>query len=412
MRLRTRLVAGFLAAHLALSLLLAAGAWWWLDRERRHAAAASAEAVGQVLARGGFSATPEVLARMRTLTGYDFRLLDPGEVAGPDTVSVQAQGRTIAIAYRTEAYRQAEADLWWAVLAWTAAGTAAFAAVAVWQARRLARPVEDLAEAARRLGAGAWEAPVPSVGEGEVAVLAREVEALRRRLVELIAAGRTAERLATLGGFTATIAHEVRNPLSAVRLTVQAFAVRLGDDPGLRLVQEELERLDLIVDELLAFSRGFPVRPAPGDVAEEARQVVRLLARQAAHLGVSLTVEGVSSSPCLVDRQRLRQLLLNLVLNALQAASQGEAEVPAVRMVLAVDGLQVIDNGPGVPVERVDRLFQAFASDRPEGTGLGLHLAAAIANAHGAHLTYAPAMGGGACFTLAGLRPAADLRPL
>ena len=403
MRLRSRLVVGFVAAHLGLSAVLGGGAWWWLDRERRAAAAASAEAVGQVLARGGFSPTPAVLERMRTLTGYDFRLLAEGEDPGPGTVSVVAGGRTVAIAYRTPAYRQAERDLVLAVLGWTALATAAFAAVATWQARRLARPVEELAEAARRLGAGAWDAPVAPTGEGEVAALAAEVEALRRRLVDLLAASRQAERLATLGGFTATIAHEVRNPLSAVRLTIQALGSRLGDDPGLRLVQEELERLDLIVDELLAFSRGFTVRPAPGDLAEEAAQVVRLLTRQAAHLGVALTVTGGPVPPLAFDRQRLRQLLLNLVLNALQAAGQGEAADPRVVIHLTDDGLRVEDNGPGVPEDRRERLFQAFASDRPDGTGLGLHLAAAIATAHGARLTYAPATGGGACFVLAGL---------
>ncbi len=405
MRLRNRLVAGFVIAHLGLSMVLAAGSWTWLDRQRREAASESARAVGQVLAKGGFSPTPEVLERMRTLTGYDFRLLEAGEATGSDTVRVQVGGRTIAIVYRTAAYEQAERELWWAVLAWSAAGSGAFAAVAAWHARRLTRPVEDLAEAARRLGLGAWGSPVVVAGEGEVALLAQAIEALRRRLVDLLAEGRRAERLATLGGFTATIAHEVRNPLSAIRLTIQGLAVRQPGEPGLQLVEEEVERLDLIVDELLAFSRGMAVEAVACDLAVPAGAVIRLLARQADHLGVDLRLEDGAGHRVLADDRRLRQVLLNLVLNALQAAARGEASAPAVVVRVVEGGLEVEDNGPGVPEPQRERLFQPFASDRPDGTGLGLHLARTIAEAHGATLTV-DSRPGHTVFRLAGLSPA------
>lgn len=393
---------GFVTAHLALSAGLAAGAWWWLDRERREAAVASAEAVGRVLARGGFSPTPDVLERMRALTGYDFRLVEPDAPVDPGTVRVTAVGTTIAIAYRTPAYLASERTLWWAVLGWATAGTVAFAALARWQAGRLARPVEDLAAEARRLGTGAWDDPVPAVGSGEVRDLAAEVEALRRRLVDLLEASRRADRLTVLGGFAATIAHEVRNPLSAVRLTVRGLARHGVDGATLDLLEGEIERLDLIVDEVLAYGRGLTITPGPTDLAVEAATVVRLLIRQADHLGVELTVAGPATAVVQADARRVRQVAVNLVVNALQAAARGTSADPTVVVRVLPDGLEVEDDGPGIPEDLAPFLFQPFRSGRADGTGLGLHLAHAIATAHGVSLTWRRAANR-TCFRFGGL---------
>jgi signal transduction histidine kinase len=102
------------------------------------------------------------------------------------------------------------------------------------------------------------------------------------------------------------------------------------------------------------------------------------------------------------DPARMRQLAMNLLLNAIQAQHGGGA----VRIIVAPDGFAVEDEGPGVAPERVPQLFEAFASGRPEGTGLGLHLARAIAEAHGATLRYEPRQPRGARFVLGGLAPA------
>ena len=269
--------------------------------------------------------------------------------------ALSLDGGQVRADWRTAGYQADRRTLALAVATWSVGGAALFAALAWWLAGRIARPVEGLA---------------------------------------------------TLGAFATTIAHEVRNPLSAVRLTLQGVATRLPHEPGLRLVVDEVERLDLIVDELLAYGRGLSIRPAPVDLRPVVDDVVRLLSRQAAHLGVTLLVAD-GEGRVTADAQRLRQVLLNLVLNALQAAAQGEAGTPHVTIQVLADGFTVEDNGPGLPHDLRDRLFQPFVSGRHDGTGLGLHLAQAIAEAHGARLTADDRQGGGACFRLRGLTPAA-----
>ncbi len=383
MRLRSRLTLALVAAHLLLTALVAVLAWSWVDDALRVQAEDSARAVGRVLARGGFSTDERVLSRMRELSGHDFHLVDHDVQAKPGAVIVVEDSVAVEVDYRTPRFLAARRAVLLATLAVAVLGTLAFAAVAWLLARRFARPIEQLSSAARNLGDD-LDAAVPQVGVGEVAQLAGELEAMRGRLLAAVASVRRGERLATLGTFAATVAHEVRNPLTAVSLTVQAMRREQPAEADLARIAEELERLDLIVDEVLSFARGMACVPAEADLRTIADDVVRLLARQAEHAGVGLAADGAGRAQ--VDARRLRQLLLNLTLNAIQACGGGRGSHVVIRV---RDGaIAVEDDGPGVPAAILPRLFEPFASDRPEGTGLGLHLAKAVADAHGARLTH------------------------
>lgn len=388
MRLRSRLAVALVAAHLLLIAVVAVLAWRWVDRDLRAQAEDSARSVGRVLARGGFSTDERVLSRMRELSGHDFLLLE-GAVPARDGYVVVSEGPvSVEVAYRTQRYAAARRTLLLTTLAVAVLGSAGFAVVAWWLARRFARPIEELSRAARGLGGDLSQA-VPAVGVGEVAGLARELEAMRARLVAAAEAARQAERLATLGTFAATVAHEVRNPLTAVGLHVQMLRREAPDDPDLQRIGEEIERLDLVVDEVLSFARGMRCEPAGCDLRVVADDVVRLLRRQAEHAGVELAAHG--GGAVRADPRRLRQCLLNLALNAIQACGGGRGA--AVRIVAAERSLAVEDDGPGVPPEVEPHLFAPFATGREQGTGLGLHLARAIADAHGARLSYRRAGG-------------------
>ena len=391
MRLRLRLVAGFVTVHVLLSAGAGVVAWQWQDHVQRAQAEQSARSVGTVIAGGGFSLSPRVIERMRTLTGYEFRVLTSPEPIRAGTVQVGEGDFTVEIDYRTEAWRAASQSVLWATIWWSFGGSAAFALVAIYVAGQFARPVEQLAASARTIGAGTWDQAVPNVGSGEVSELARELDGMRQRLTALDHAHRHAERLATLGTFTATIAHEVRNPLSAVRLTVQLLAKKHPGDQGLTLITEEIERLDLIVDELLSFSRGLTVRPESCDLWKLSNEIIRLLQRQADHAGVELKAVNITTTigygRVQADPLRIRQLLLNLLLNAIQSAQHAEVN-PLVQIDVFDRGIRISDNGPGVPPEIEAHLFEAFRTGRSDGTGLGLHLARAIAEAHHATLRY------------------------
>jgi signal transduction histidine kinase len=414
MRTRARLLLSFVGVHLVLSVAMGLVAWHWLDSSMRAQAQDSARSLGRVIAQGGFPLTPEVMAKMRDLTGYRFSVLPQRTSVQPGTVQVEVEGKVVEVDYQTVNYLRASTAVVIGTLVVTIAGACGFGVLALWLSGQFANPLERLARAARVIGSGDFDASVQGVGSGEILELAQELESMRQRLHDLDRQNRQAERLAAIGTFTATIAHEVRNPLSAVRLTVQMLAMRKagdGSEASIALIMEELERLDLIVDELLAFSKGMSVQPVDCDLRSVAESVIRLLRRQAEHAGVQLSIIG--NARVHADPARLRQLLMNLLLNAIQAqhasdaagAGDTQAVAAAARVIIAPDGFSVSDDGPGVDPALLPHLFEPFASNRPHGAGLGLHLARAIADAHGGLLSYR-SQPRGACFVLSGLPPA------
>jgi len=405
MRTRTRLLLGFVIVNLLLSVVMGLVAWTWLDQSMRAQAEESARSVGRVLAQGGFPLTDEVMAKMRELTGYQFRILPKKEFVRPGTVQVAEAGKVVEVDYQTAAYLKTSHAVLVGSMVMIVIGSLLFWIVARWLALQVARPIEQLAGSARIIGSGDWEQAVAQVGSGELKQLAMELEHMRCRLRDMDRQHRQDERLTTLGTFTATIAHEVRNPLSAVRLTVQMLARRLvpnGQDPAAQIIIEELDRLDLIIDELLAFSKGMSVTTSVCALRQVVDDTVRLFKRQAEHAGVELTVSGEAS--VIADPARVRQLLMNVLLNAIQAV-HGQEIGGQVNIAITNDGFAISDNGPGIHAHILPTLFEPFITGKPAGTGLGLHLARAIAEAHGAKLAVDTTVTKGACFVLSGLRP-------
>jgi signal transduction histidine kinase len=398
LRQRTRLTLQLVALSTGLCLFIGLVGWSWVEWRLRDQAEESARAIAGVLAQGGFALNETVRLRMQALTGYRFEV-DPLGPDQPGSINVSADGRRVRVHYQTEAFQRARQELAVAVSSAVVLGAMAAMAMAWFISRRQAWPFEQLAAAAHRLGAGDWDRPIPlQQANRELLVLSREMEQMRQRLAQLRDAARRDERLSTLGTFTATIAHEVRNPISAVQLGLQLLARQYDGDETIAVIGAELERLELSVEELLAFSCGFDVHPEPCELHSLGQDVCRLLARQAEHAGVALQVEGAALVQA--DPRRLRQLLLNLVLNGIQAQSEGGRVAIRVQS----DGVQIQDHGPGVPSLLRARVFDAFISDRPGGTGLGLHLAEQIARAHDAELLLVPSQQG-AVFELRGLPP-------
>ena len=398
-RSHAQIFSAFLCVHLVLSVTAGYMLWLLMDGKLRSQASDSAHAVARLLTEGGFTANQDVLTRMQELTGYKFTLMQESDTPSADLISVpigDGSGRTVFIDYRSQGYQEHLSVIYWSTLALLFGGLLIFIPVAWLLARRFARPLEILSSSAAQIGLGHWNQPIETSGSEEVQHLSRSLEKMRQQLIELDSDNRQAERLATLGTFTATIAHEVRNPLAAVKIIMQLLA---KDYPDARFghIQDELERLDLMVDELLGYSAGMQVHLQACLLEPLVRDVLRLLQRQADHADVQIDVRGASS--VMADERRLRQLLLNLLLNAIQAQHGGGK----VLIDIQADGFVVIDEGPGVPPELINDLFTAFSSRREHGTGLGLHLAKHIAEAHDALLHYERDERG-TCFILSGLK--------
>lgn len=238
----------------------------------------------------------------------------------------------------------------------------------------------------------------------------------RGRILEAQAA--RAQRLAELGSVAAGLAHEIRNPLNSLNLNFQLLEEELSERgvalPRARLLaltRSEIARLDRLVGDFLAYARPAPLEAGEVDPGALLADVRELLAAELAAEQVEVAVEVVpGTGPLSADREKLRQLLLNLVRNAVQAM---EGAPPPRRLRLSasqVPGesrLEVEDSGPGVPEEDRERIFELFYSGRKGGTGLGLAIAQRIAEAHGGQIEVGAGRAGGARFAVRLPRPGA-----
>jgi signal transduction histidine kinase len=273
---------------------------------------------------------------------------------------------------------------------------------------RLSVRVQD---AAQRLDRDVGSVSV--VADGDLTSLDRQLQHVVRKVEE--AAERLqrhqrellrAEQLAAVGQLAAGVAHEVRNPLTGIKMLVEV-ALRAKDPrplerEDLEVIRREVARLEQTVQGFLDFAR----LPAPhrsrGDVRDDvagARDLVRVRA-QGQGVTVNVTVPEVPAEAC-VDHGQVRTVLVNLLLNALDATpGGGRVDVDLEPTPGGGLRLSVADTGSGIPEQVAQRLFTPFATTKPTGTGLGLSLSRRIAEEHGGTLTAANRPGGGAEFVL------------
>jgi two-component system sporulation sensor kinase B len=194
------------------------------------------------------------------------------------------------------------------------------------------------------------------------------------------------------------VAHEVKNPLAAARGLVQLVERRLTDERDkqrLAVVVSEVDRALGVLQDYLSFAR--PLTDLTLDAVELSSllaDVALVLEARAADKGVELSA-SLEKLEIFADRQRVRDAVLNLALNAVAALPHGgRLELRATRVPSGAK-LSVIDNGPGMSDEQLSRLGQPFASDTEGGTGLGVMLAQSVARQHGGSLRFESARGAG-----------------
>ncbi|MEO7659716.1 MAG: ATP-binding protein [Pyrinomonadaceae bacterium] len=204
-----------------------------------------------------------------------------------------------------------------------------------------------------------------------------------------------AEKLASLGELSAGIVHEVRNPLASIKGAIEILEDELGTESPRRefasLAKTEIERLDRLVGEFLRFAR--PAEPSriPTDLNSIVESVSALIENQAASRKAKIVHElDRDLAQVFVDAEQIRQVILNLAINGLQAMDNDSSAAKTLTFrTYSREGscfLEVVDSGPGIPSENLSKIFDPFYTTKEKGIGLGLSIAHKIATQHGGTL--------------------------
>ena len=224
------------------------------------------------------------------------------------------------------------------------------------------------------------------------------------QIIEIEDQLRRADRLSALGELSAGMAHEIRNPLGSIKGTAEILRDGVAaDDPKLEFAEiliREVDRLNQVLEDFLRFAKPRPVETGHFSLGEVVNDVLDLTRQQALRSQIEVQVELDEERELPGRGEQIKQALLNLVLNAIQAMpSGGILKVSSTNFEHKIH-IQVSDNGPGIAAENRERIFNPFVTTRDSGTGLGLAITQRIVQGHGGHIVLSSTLGQGASFTI------------
>ena len=399
-----------------------------------------------VLATGGIPYTPEVLRRLASVQQSDFVLIDhAGRVAvttsgkvgdaiaaslaerlpllGTETRRIETPVQSIAVYQPIDASEEprysalvavaplgdaaaaARSAARWLGLAMLAA-TAVLGAIVLALVRNITRPLAQLSAFADRIAAGEREHRLELPRADEIGALGESLNTMMLRLGGYESRLASRSRMSALGEMSARLAHEIRNPLTGLKLHLQLLAERVDRRESGRVERllTEVQRLELLVSSTLMLGGEQPLDFALTRIRPLIAEVIDLMGPSLAHLGIRVDSRCDDAVQARLDRGRVRQALLNLIVNAADAMPQGgalrisaEQDAAASRALIFVE-----DSGPGLSEDVRARLGDSSVSTKPFGLGLGMTVCREVAAAHGGELRIErSAELGGACFVLA-----------
>ena len=279
-------------------------------------------------------------------------------------------------------------------------------AVGYWLARNLIRPLRAFAATLPQIGSAAEPILPEAQRNDELGHVARTFLATRKQLREERAKRLQSERLATLGRMAASLAHEVRNPVAAIRMhaeLVEADGMEkcLETRESLAHIKRESDKIENLVQQWSFFARPEPPRTKTADLRELVRQVTSLLVPAANRARLQLDVV-LPSTPILADfdATRLNQALTNVLQNAIHASPEGGTISIRAETNDGASQIVITDSGPGFSPAALRKFSEPFFSEKEGGMGLGLTVATDLASAHGGTLHVENLTLGGARVTL------------
>lgn len=257
------------------------------------------------------------------------------------------------------------------------------------------------------MGSFAWGLLAGWLSSSVVMVIA--AAAAYRRIARLLQRTRQAERLAELGTLTGGLAHEIKNPLSTVQLNLQLLQEDLSPDDlaytriinRLETVRRETSRLGDILDDFLRYSGKIELDRRPVEINRLLEELVDFFSPQAQLHRVQLRLKPHEGEIIArIDPKLIKQAVLNLMINALQAMSEGGELILAVSTRPKQVVIDVIDTGRGIPPESAEKIFDAYYSTKKGGTGLGLAMTRRIVEEHEGEITVKSEVGRGSDFAI------------
>ena len=288
--------------------------------------------------------------------------------------------------------------------------------VFVW---RFTRPIKDLSVAARRVATGNFDVRVPTDRHDEIGSLAiafNDMTARLGRARELETQLHQVEKAAVVGRLAAAIAHEIRNPLNYINLTLDhlrsSFAPeeaekrktfeRLADQ-----LKAEVGRINRHITDFLKYSRPSSLELRPLDLRLELEDAMRVIEGPAAESGIDTSLQDDKQTPrVFADKDSMRSVFTNLLLNSLEAMeNRGNGESGSISVNLKTESenrvkIEVSDTGRGIAVDDIAKVFEPYYSTKETGTGLGLAIVKKAIDDHGGSISVSSKEGGGTTFTI------------
>ena len=277
--------------------------------------------------------------------------------------------------------------------------TLAFA-LALLLARTLAKPIRDMAEAAVKIGGGDYRARASIPVINELKVLAQSINLMAEQVQA---------RDSKLKEISASVAHEIRNPLNSIKLLITLLTEEQNEKGAplssktIETLHYEIGKLNRFLTEFLTYSRPMTLVEDLIDPVDLATSVVEMVGTAAKENGGSIEFITESKPPSVwVDRDRMEQSLLNVLLNAVEACGAGGKVLLKVRSDSVKPGVEFVieDTGPGIKDEDMHKLFEPFYTTKATGTGLGLSNTEKIVQNHGGTITAENMTNGGARFII------------
>jgi signal transduction histidine kinase len=436
--IRIQLLVPALAVVL-LAILLASGTSAALDaRWARQQQEESLHRVAHTLATAGFPLTESVLKQANRLSGAEFIFLDGqdriqsstlrqvdaqslslthidetrrfspasrvnlhGQVCLGDRVAVPQRGATAAgwlvALYPEERWSAVTRQATYPALISGGLSSIVVILITAVLAQRFVRPIQRLGNQTAAIASGQFEPLAVPERDDEIRDLAVSINHMAQQLHDYEHQARRSERLRTLGQLGAALAHQLRNSATGARMAIELHGLSCSEGADCETIQVALRQLSLMesyLQRFLTLGRSRPEVRGPVDLGLLAAEVLELVRPMASHTGVALDLQpGAGPVTLEGDREGLRQLLANLIINALEAASRETSPQPrgvVVRVEAHADRvvLGVGDTGPGPAEETRQHMFEPFITEKPEGTGLGLFVVREVAVAHGGAVGY------------------------